>query len=474
MLPKGKILLSLSLIALSVLSCADSRTLFPRKDAVMHDLDSIRARGKIIAVTDNSSTNYFIYRGEPMGFQYELLRHFSNHAGIDFEIVTENNPDKAFSMLHTGEADLIAMGLTVNSSRRKKIRFTAPIGETRQVLVQRKPDGWREMTCDSVEQSLIRDQCDLGKRTIYVQQGSSHVARLKAISDIIGKSVRIIKVPLETEILIQMVGSGEIDYTVCDENIALVNSNYYPDIDVSTPVSYSQDLAWAVRKTHSDQLLEELNSWITEFTKTSTYAILYAKYYKNSRSDRIFNSEYFALSTGKISQWDDIIKVYSDSIKWDWRLLASLICQESRFNPTVTSWAGAYGLMQIMPETGQNFGIDIRSSPNENIKAGTMYIRWLHTIFDTKIDDPEERTRFILAAYNAGPGHVLDAMRLAEKNGKDPGKWNGHVAEWLLRKSEPEYLNDEMVKYGYLRGREPIAFVNNVLDRYQHYRNIVP
>ena len=115
-----------------------------------------------------------------------------------------------------------------------------------------------------------------------------------------------------------------------------------------------------------------------------------------------------------------MIKMYSDRINWDWRLLASLICQESRFNPDVKSRVGAYGLMQIMPETGKNFGIDITSSPKNNIKAGARYINWLHSIFDPKIPDENERIKFILASYNAGPGHVLDAMKLAEKNGMDP------------------------------------------------------
>jgi membrane-bound lytic murein transglycosylase F len=139
----------------------------------------------------------------------------------------------------------------------------------------------------------------------------------------------------------------------------------------------------------------------------------------------------------------------------------------------VVSKVGAYGLMQIMPETGKRFGIDITSSPQNNLKAGAKYINWLHNIFDTKIPDVNERTKFILASYNAGPGHVLDAMKLAEKNGNDPRKWEENVAVWLQKKSEPQYFNDSVVKYGYFKGKESIAFVNQVLGRYEHYKNIV-
>jgi membrane-bound lytic murein transglycosylase F len=399
---------------------------------------------------------------------------FSDHIGIDLEIVTENHLEHAFGMLKSGEADLLAIGLTVNSSRKKDILFTEPIDETRQVLVQRKPRNWRSLTADAMNKSLIRNQLSLAKKTVYVQEGSSHVERLVTLASEIGDSINIIEVPYESEKLIQHVANGEIDYTVCDENVALVNATYYPDIDVSTPVSFPQNIAWGIRKNNSDALLRELNRWITTYKKTGSYALLYAKYFKNSHSSIIVKSDYYALITGKVSKYDDMIREFSNSIKWDWRLLASLICQESRFDPNVKSWAGAYGLMQIMPDTGRNFGIDITSSPENNMKAGILYINWLHSIFDPKISNENERLYFILAAYNAGPGHILDAMALARKNGKDPEKWDGNVALWLLKKSDPQYYNDIVVKNGYFRGTESVSFVSEVLERFEHYKNILP
>ncbi|MCX6255260.1 MAG: transporter substrate-binding domain-containing protein [Bacteroidia bacterium] len=472
---KKLIFLYTFLVTVSI-SCSDNHPASKNPDSsyASFDLDSIRKRGKLIAVTDFNSTNYFIYKGEPMGFDYELLKSFSDHVGIDLEIITENNLEHAFEMLKSGDADLIAIGLTVNSSRKKDIHFTEPIDETKQVLVQRKPRNWRSITTDDIDRRLIRNQLGLAKKTVYVQKGSSHAEQLVSLSGEIGDSINIIEVPYESEKLIQHVANGEIDYTVCDENVALVNATYYPDIDVSTPVSFPQKLAWGMRKNNSDALLNELNRWITAYKKTGSYALLYAKYFKNSRSSLIVRSDYYALNTGKVSQYDDLIRKFSASIKWDWRLLASLICQESRFNPNVRSGAGAYGLMQIMPATGTDFGIDITSSPENNLKAGIRYINWLHSIFDTKIPDEKERIYFILAAYNAGPGHVLDAMKLAEKNGMNPQKWDGNVALWLLKKSEPQYYNDIVVKNGYFRGTESVTFVTEVLDRYEHYKNIIP
>jgi membrane-bound lytic murein transglycosylase F len=444
------------------------------KPAVACDLDSIRKRGKLVAVTDFNSTDYFIYKGEPMGFNYELLKSFSDNIGIDLEIISENHPEKAFRMLKSGDADLIAFNLTEKTPGQNDVLLSSPIGVTRQVLVQHKPRNWRSLSDVDLDKKLVRTQLDLGHKTIFVQSGSSHAEQLINLAKQIGDSINIIEVPFESEKLIQNVAKGEIEYTVCDENIALVNASYYPDIDVSMPISVPRNFTWGVRVNHSDMLISELNRWITSYKKTESYALLYAKYFKNIRSSTIVRSDFYALNTGKVSKYDDMIRQFSVFIKWDWRLLASLICQESRFDPSVESYTGAFGLMQVMPVTGKNFGIDITASPENNIKAGIKYINWLHSIFDSKIPDEKERISFILASYNAGPGHILDAMKLAEKNGMNPQIWEGNVAVWLLKKSEPRYFRDSVVKNGYFKGKESVAFVSEILNRYEHYKNIIP
>jgi len=464
----------LTLLAAFNSSCKHNPDPLNNKKAISFDLDSILNRGKLIAVTDFNSTNYFLYRGEPMGFHYELLRAFTEHLGVDLEIITENHLEHAFRFLNNGDADLVAIGLTVSSARKKIISFTRPILETRQVLVQRKPRSWRSMTAESLERHLIRNQLDLAGKTVYVQEHSIHFDRLKTLANEIGDTIHIVPVPLESEDLIKNVARGEIEYTICDENIAMVNATYYPGIDVETPVSFPQKVAWGVRKDHSDKLLNEFNIWIELYRKTPSFALLYSKYFRNSRSNTIIKSAYYSLSTGKISMWDDLIKKASAEIGWDWRLVASVMYQESRFDPDVESWAGAYGLMQIMPKTGEKLGIDVKSSPAENVRAGVLYIKSLNSIFDDKIPDENERLKFILASYNAGPGHVLDAMKLTEKNGMDSRKWDDNVSFWLLKKAEPAYYSDTVVRNGYFRGTESVNFVTEILDRYEHYKNMIP
>lgn len=469
-----KLFVLLAIIGNLLLSCSKNPAGEILNNSELFDLDSIRARGRLIVITDFNSASYFLYKGEPMGFHYELLKAFSDHLGIDLEILTGNSVEDAFAMLKTGQADLLAMGLTVTPSRSRDIRFTESLDSTRIILVQRKPNRWRSLTATELEERLVRNPLELSHFTVYVQKGSSHAEYLNTLSGEAGEPMTIVEVPFGAEGLIDLVGKGEIEFAACDENIAMVNSARFPDIDIGTKLSSHQNLAWAIRKSNSGQLGNELNQWIRTFRETQTFAILYSKYFRNYNPANFLKSDNYSLRSGKVSQWDNLIKTYSETIGWDWRLLASLICQESRFIPDVVSRVGAYGLMQVMPETGKHFGIDVTASPELNIMAGVKFIDWLHEIFDPKIADEKERTKFILAAYNAGPGHILDAMKLAGKNGMDPQLWDGNVAVWVLKKAEPKYYNDSVVKYGYFKGKESVAFVSQILERYEHYRNILP
>lgn len=437
-------------------------------------LDTILERGKLIAATDYNSISYFVYRGEPMGYQYEMLKLLAEDLGVKLEIKVQNDLPKCFAMLEDGDCDLIAMGLTVTKDRNKRFDFTDPHLQTRQVLIQRKPENWRKMkTWDEVEAALVRNPLDLSGDTIYIQKNTSFLERLMNLSDEIGDTIYIIEDPyMEVEELIKAVADGEIDYTVADEYVALVNEKYHPNIDVKTPLSFPQNVAWAVKK-GNDSLRIAINNWLADYKKTLLSRFVYNKYFKNPRSVNIARSEYHSISGGKISQYDDVIKEISEKYDLDWRLLASLIYQESGFDSDARSWVGAYGLMQLMPTTAAMYGVDSTSSPEQQIAAGVKFLRWIDRNLPDDITDDHERLKFILAAYNAGIAHVLDARRLAEKNQKDPNVWTDNVDYYLLNKSKPKFYRDSVVYYGYCRGEEPYNFVIEILDRFEHYKNVL-
>ncbi len=438
------------------------------------DLDAILAEGKIRAVTNVNQTSYFIYKGEPMGFHFELLKKFADHQDLELEIITSNDIDEALEYLQTGAADLVAIGLSVSADRKEMMRFTDPLIQATQVLVQRRPAGWNRMTEDEIAEKLVRNQLDLAEKTIYVQKGSSYAQRLYNLERESGMDIGVIEVPYDAEELARQVARGEIEYTVCDDYMANIICSLYPELDLSTPVSFPLNISWSVRKDGTDGLVNELNRWIAGFKTTREYARLERKYFSGSRPASIAGSEYFATNGGgKVSPFDDIIKKCSETIGWDWRLVAALIYQESRFNPSVISPRGAYGLMQVMPATGEHFGLDVTHSVENNIRAGISYIRMLDDLFANWVSDPDERVKFILASYNAGHGHVIDAIKLAEKNGLDAGKWEDNVSLFLERKSDPVFYDDPVVRNGRLKqGVQVNAYVADILKRYEHYRNI--
>lgn len=466
-------IISLALLLL-LFSCGKNKDKQQKaKDKKKSELSQIMKSGKLRAVVDYNSTNYFVYRGRPMGFKYELLQQLAKDMSLELEIFVSNNLQETFEDLNNKRYDLIAKNLTVTKKRSEIITFTTPLEQTRQVLIQRKPSNWEKLSTRAIEDSLIRNQLNLAGEEIYVQKNTSYYRRLINLSDEIGEEIEIIEDSIYgVEQLVSMVSKGEIDFTVCDENVAKVNSTYYPNLDILTPISFPQNIAWAVRK-DSDEWLNYLNNWIRNYKKTTSYRILYRKYFKNSRSHLMVASSFHSIGGGNISEYDDLFKAAAEQANLDWRFLAAIAYRESRFNAEAESWAGAYGLMQIMPGSADLFRINEFETPSQNIKVAVKLLKWLDSKFINEIADSTERVKFVLASYNVGLGHVKDAQRLAKKYDKDPNLWRDNVDYFLLNKSASKFYKDPVVRWGYCRGEEPYSYVNKVLESYQHYLNII-
>lgn len=441
------------------------------------DLPEILSKDTLNAITIFSSTSYFIYRGQQMGFEYELLQRLSDQLDLELNMILARDLDTVFKMLNTGKGDLVAYGLTVTNERKERVDFTVPHNKVRQVLVQQKPDNWRHLRTHHLNDKMLRSPMELDGDTVYVRKNSAYYDRLKNLEEEIGGNIHIIEAESDvtTEDLIRRVSMGEIEYTVSDENIAQVNETQHPNIDIKTPLSFPQKISWAVRK-NSPKLKDTLNHWINTMKGSTVYNVIYNKYFESrDATQKRRRSAFFTLSTNKISEYDPLFKKYSDNLPkaYDWLLLASLSFQESRFNPKTKSWAGAKGLMQLMPMTAADYNVGNLYRPESSVKAGTKHLAWLDKeIWRDKIENVRERRKFVLASYNAGAGHVADAMRLTEKYGGDPTKWR-NVSEYLLKKSKPKFYNDDVVKYGYCRGREPYNYVNEIMNRYKHYKQFL-
>jgi membrane-bound lytic murein transglycosylase F len=450
---------------------------FATAPLIKRDLAEIKASGELRAIAIYNSTSYFLYRGQAMGFEYDLLSRLAKELGVSLKIIVADNIDELFDMLNRGDGDIAAYGLTVTEGRKQFVSFTEHHYVTHQVLVQRKPKNWRRLARYKIDRQLIKDPLQLIEDTVYIRKNSSYADRIASLSDEIGGIIHVehLDGALTTDEIIEKVVNGEIKYTVADHNIAELNATYHPILDVSTALSFSQRIAWAVRK-NSPQLLKEINNWIVPLKKTDFYWATYNKYFKHKKTyARRLKSPFFSKKSGQISEYDSTIKMYADSLKWDWRLLSSVIYQESKFEADANSWAGAVGLMQILPSTGAEFvkNTSRLEDPVTNIQAGTAYLK---QIFDKweHIEDSVQRIKFTLASYNCGYGHLLDAQRLAARSEKDSLIYDDNVELFLLELSKREIYSKPFVRYGYVRGTEPYRYVRQIFARFERYRQFVP
>ncbi|MCV9388462.1 transporter substrate-binding domain-containing protein [Reichenbachiella ulvae] len=440
------------------------------EEGMAFDLDEIKKRGYLVAIVENSPSGMFLYRGEPMGYEYELMSLFAKEIGVELKINVTRDIAESFSKLQNGEGDIIARNLTITSDRKKQIAFSEPLHLVRQMLVQRKPENWRQMKLHEIERELIRNPVELKGKTIHVRPNSSYIPRLKSLSNEIGGEIKleIEAEDVETESIIEMVADGSIEYTVADEDIAQVNARYHPILDVETAVSFPQEIGWGLRK-NSPKLLEAANNWLSKMKKTNEYYALYDKYFRNYRKSKaIISSAYYTIDGETLSPYDSLIKHYAEKLNWDWRLLAAQISKESRFDPKATSWIGARGLMQVMPRTGEEYGASNLYDPRQNLKAGTEHLVWLEKKWE-HIPDSVEQIKFILGSYNVGDGHVRDAVKLTKKYGGDTLVWDDNVAKYLKLKSKKKYFEDPIVSFGYCRGTEPVEYVQDIFYRYDRY-----
>ncbi len=426
------------------------------KQEFILDMDGILSRGTLRVAVDNNSSSFYIYRGRRMGFEYELLLDLGKQLGAQIEFVVASDIDEAFSKLEEGRVDLIAMNVQQNDERESFVTFTEAIGSMSTVLVGReKLTSWDT----------------LGMDTVVVRKGAVYKSQLEQIKDSLDLDFTILEVQDHEEILLDRVYEQELRWTVAEKNVAQTNATYYDELQLGLEVSKEEPVTWALRST-STNLLQGVNSWLVEKKKVFIPRT-YARYFLNSKNqyERTTNT-YSSLGGNRISVYDEIIQENAKTLGWDWRLLAALVYKESRFDTTALSYAGAQGLLQLMPVTVERFGVSNPNDPVESLKGGVKYLQYLDKFWMERVPETNERIKFILASYNIGQGHVEDAWRLTLKYRKNTQSWQ-EVSNFLNLKSDPKYYRDAVVKSGYAKGHIAVNYVRDVLALFQSYKALV-
>ncbi len=426
-------------------------------------LEKILQKGTLDISIFYNTTDYYVYQGVTRGFHYELAQDFANYLGVKLKIIEVNhNIDTAIQHLQDKQYDLLTMSVSQTLALKKQLGFSHAFFQTAKVLVQ------------NVKNPPIKNIAALDEKEVFISKNASnsYKRRLTKIQDSLGIEIYIMEVNFgSNEDLMYLVENGTIDYMLIDENIANASRFSMKNIDYSFKLQDSIAVSWATNP-ENELLIIEINNWLKQIKKNGKFNYLYKRYFNNHKSVPSNTSKHAILQKGTISVYDHLLKKEAQRIAYDWKLLAAIIFTESNFNPEAESIVGASGLMQIIPETAKQFSVSNYIQADSNIYVGASYLQYLDKYLTKHVPDSTERIKFVLASYNAGPGHILDAIRLAQKHEKDPQIWKGNVDYYLRHKNMPQYYQDPLAKNGYCDGSQAYSYVERVLETYTNYKNI--
>lgn len=425
---------------------------------LIRDLSQIQTSDTLRAATMPGITSYFLFRKTIMGYDYELVSNLAKYLDVQLDLQVVHTEQELIQLLRTGAVDIIAYNMYETKALKKDFLFVFPRFKSHQVLIQR------------LGRNSLLSASDLARKEIHVKHNSIYHRQLSRLNEEMGGSIHIRFTPdsLTTDDLIEQVLNNEIDYTASYYDRASIHRIYSHKLENHVPLGFTQHSGWLVHK-NAPELREVLERWEAQTATQRLQQRLESKYklrnpYLAGRNVKI--------PEGALSPYDELFKKYAPEIGWDWRMLASMAFHESTFDSASISPVGASGLMQLMPRTAEIYGVDSSSifHPEENIKASVAYLRDIGKLF-RKVENSDERTKFILAGYNGGPYHVVDAMALAERYGRNPYIWYNNVEYFLDQKKTPEFYKDSVVKYGSFNARETVRYVDNILSTYESYLN---
>ena len=412
-------------------------------------LQRIQKTGEITVVTRNTAHCYYLYRDQPMGFEYEMAQAFAEYLGVQLKVKVVDHWKDMVAALNDGSAAFIAASAPIIPKWQTQVAFSDGYMQVAQQIVTNRKN------------SRIKNAAGLSGKTVHVRKGTAYQLRLAELKDQgIDLAIRLHD-DLPTEELIQKVADGEIDFTIANSNIILMNQRNFPGAVSTGSINDRMHLGWAVYP-KSIELLERMNAFLKVAKKSGKFDAIYNKYYGDTQSfDYVDLTAFHQRIKSRLSRYSPFIKAAAKKHGFDWRLIAAQIYQESHLNPWAKSRAGARGLMQIMPATAKSLGISDSFDPVQNINGGVRYLKKLYEHFD--MVKGKDRLLIALAAYNIGQGHIYDARKLAKKKGLDPNKWESLSKILPLLRYRKYYKH---TKYGFCRGTEPVRYIKQIMIYY--------
>jgi membrane-bound lytic murein transglycosylase F len=409
-------------------------------------LEQVRTLGALKVVTRNSPLAYYEGAAGPEGPEYELARGFAERLGVRLELSFVRSTAAALAAVGRNRAHVAAAGLVAGGAAPPRVRFGPVFQRIDQHVIYR------------VQDRLPKTPADLAGRRIVVQRNSTHAASLAHLAaqwpGLAWSEVRAAD-PLD---LLARVARGDADLTVADSIEFSLGRHFYPDLRPAFKLVESEEVAWALSP-HGRDLLPEVERYFREIGSSGVLAEILERNRRSLvRFDRVDAASFVAGVRERLPRYRAWFQEAAAESGIDWRLLAAIGYQESRWDETAVSPTGVQGLMMLTAQTAARVGISDRADARESILGGARYLRVVERTIPKRIPDPD-RTWLTLAAYNVGYGHLEDARILTQRRGQDPDAW-ADVRENLPLLAQERYYST--LRRGYARGWEPVGFVRNV------------
>ncbi|MBK9177670.1 MAG: transglycosylase SLT domain-containing protein [Flavobacteriales bacterium] len=392
--------------------------------------------------------------GGGTGLAFEWLERFARIHKLVPLAVPLHHPDSLLTALWQGRGDVVAAPIMATREFERHFAFAEAILELAPYLAELRVEMDGEGTPGI---AAVHDSMLLAVSSPFADN-HYRFDRDFAKRSVLGLSARLSEDELLMDVLLDRTSAA-----VVSGLRAAHESNRFPVLQFDGPLGPPLEWRFVVRR-NAPLLREALNGWVADPKEREARAVLLRGFSGPIAAPGPLRSRRMkGAMNDSISPFDEYFREHANGLAYDWQLLAAMAWKESRFDSTVTSSKGAMGIMQIMPRTAARFGLDTSSAMADHVRAAARYVARLDTLWMRAIPDRQQRLRFVLASYNAGPGHIIDAQRLAAQLGLDPERWEGHVERAVLLLAKPRYFQRPELKNGYCKGSQVFHYVRGVL-----------
>ena len=434
---KLKLFLPLLLLVLLVTSGCN------QKDPLTKVLET----GTLTVAMRNTPAVFYEHRDGYAGFEYELVRSFADHLGVELKVVNFANATEMELALNQGKVDMAAGSLGLTLDRKRQFSVSKPLLHSSQMVIYRsghfRPKSWEDVTGGSSLAVLA------GSRQAEVLQ--SHQALYPHLSWMETDD-------LEVTDLLKMIQDGDLDYALVSAQDFNINRFFFPRASVAFDTDVSSSLVWLFPKLARSHLERAASGYIEQAQEQEVISEVRERYYRHEQYLEYVGAPLFLRHVrSRLPEYEQHFRNAAEQQELDWRLLAAVAFQESHWRRNAVSPTGVRGLMMLTQRTANELNVD-RLDPFESIEGGSRYLKQLYDRMPDGVQG-EDRLYMALASYNVGKGHLEDARKITQRQGFNPNSWDD-VAKHLPLLTQRKWYRQ--TRYGYARGNEPVAYVHNI------------